>query len=348
MIKTENWGKSNCGKDIIRYTIVNSKGASVQLCNIGAAIVSVNVPDRDGKLDDVVLGYSNPLDYFGDGPCAGKIPGRYANRIALGKFSLDGKEYELPVNNGPNHLHGGPEGFQNKVWESRETDGAVEFMYIAEDGEMGYPGALKVVAHYEWSEENELELTLTAECDSPTIVNLTNHAYFNLNGESSGSVLKHKLQLNASQYLPTGDSLIPLGDSEMVKGTPMDFTEEKELGQDINADFPALNYGKGYDNCFVIDNWEEGQLQLAAVLRSEESGRILEVTTTQPGVQIYTGNYLSGCPEGKCGRSYNDYEGVAIECQHFPDSPNHEGYPETVLRPGEIYREAIIFAFKAE
>ena len=290
MISSEIWGKTPCGKDIIRYTLTNAKGASVQLSSMGAGIVSVKVPDRDGKLDDVVLGYSNPLDYFADGPCAGKIPGRFANRIAKGRFVLDGKEYELPVNNGPNHLHGGPEGFQNKVWESRVNDGAVEFLYVAEDGEMGYPGNLKAVARYEWSEENELRLTLTAECDAPTIINLTNHAYFNLDGEGSGSVLGHKLWLNAVQYLPTDESLVPLGDSEMVKGTPMDFSTEKTLGQDIKADFPALNYGKGYDNCYVIENWEEGQLQTAAVLSSEKSGRVLEVVTTQPGVQIYTGN----------------------------------------------------------
>ena len=275
MISSEIWGKTPCGKEIIRYTLTNAKGASVQLSSMGAGIVSIKVPDRDGKLDDVVLGYSNPLDYFADGPCAGKIPGRFANRIAKGRFVLDGKEYELPVNNGPNHLHGGPEGFQNKVWESRMNDGAVEFLYVAEDGEMGYPGNLKAVARYEWSEENELRLTLTAECDAPTIINLTNHAYFNLDGEGSGSVLGHKLWLNAVQYLPTDESLVPLGDSEMVKGTPMDFSTEKTLGQDIKADFPALNYGKGYDNCYVIENWEEGQLQTAAVLSSEKSGRVL-------------------------------------------------------------------------
>lgn len=348
MVSSEIWGKSPCGKDIVRYTITNASGASVQLSSVGAGIVSIKVPDRDGKLADVALGYSNPLDYFGDGPCAGKVPGRYANRIAKGRFTLDGKEYELPVNNGPNHLHGGPEGFQNKVWESRVENGGVEFMYIAEDGEMGYPGSLKAVVRYEWSEDNELRLTLTAASDAPTVINLTNHCYFNLNGEGNGDILAHELQLNASQYLPTDDSLIPLGDSEMVKGTPMDFTTAKPLGQDIKADFPALNYGKGYDNCFVIDNYEPGQLQSAAVLRSRESGRVLEVTTTQPGVQIYTGNWLAGSPEGKCGRSYNDYEGVAIECQHFPDSPNKEGYPSTVLRPEETFEEAIIFAFKVE
>lgn len=344
-IKKELWGKSPCGKDIFLYTLKGKGGAYVQVSDVGAGIVSAVVPDKDGNLADVVLGYPVPSSYFGDGPCAGKIPGRYANRIAAGRFCLDGKEYELPVNNGPNHLHGGPEGFQNKVWESREHEGGVEFMYYAEDGEMGYPGALKAVARYEWSEDNELRLTLTAEADSPTVINLTNHAYFNLDGEGSGNVLGHVLRLNASEYLPTDETLIPLGDSEPVAGTPMDFVSGKPLGQDIGADFPALKYGKGYDNCWVIDGAEPGQIQSAAFLSSPVSGRTLEVLTTQPGVQVYTGNWLSGCPEGKNGHVYEDYSGVAIECQNFPDAPNKEDYPSPVLRPGEVYEQAIIFAF---
>lgn len=341
----ELWGKSTCGKEIYLYTLTNENGAYVQLSSVGAGIVSIVVPDKDGKLADVVLGYPEAASYFADGPCAGKVPGRYANRIALGKFSLDGVEYTLPVNNGPNHLHGGPDGFQNKVWESREADGGVEFLYYSEDGEMGYPGALKAVARYDWTEENELRLTLTAESDAPTVVNLTNHAYFNLNGEGNGDILGHVLRLNASEYLPTSDSLIPVGESEPVAGTPMDFVTEKVIGAEIKADFPALNYGKGYDNCWVIDGYEPGQIQEAAELYSPESGRVLNVYTTQPGVQIYTGNWLSGCPAGKNGHVYEDYTGVAIECQNFPDAPNKPDYPTAVLRPGEVYEQAIIFAF---
>ena len=344
-IKRELWGKTACGKDINIYTLTNAKGAFVKLSDIGAAIVSVVVPDKDGNMDDVVLGYPDPMSYFADGPCAGKVPGRFANRIAKGHFTLDGVEYTLPVNNGPNHLHGGPDGFQNKVWESREHEGGVEFMYFSEDGEQGYPGAVKAVARYEWTDDCELRLTLTAESDAPTVINLTNHAYFNLNGEGSGSVLNHTLKLNASEYLPTDDTLIPLGESVPVAGTPMDFVNEKPLGQDIKADFPALNFGKGYDNCWVIDGAEPGQLQACAELYAPESGRLLEVYTTQPGVQVYTGNWLAGCPVAKCGRSYNDYDGVAIECQNFPDSPNKADFPSPVLRPGEVYEQAIIFAF---
>lgn len=347
-IEQKLWGKTPDGKEIFLYTLTNGQGASIQVSSVGAGIVSVNVPDKNGVIADVVLGYPDPMSYFADGPCAGKIPGRYANRIAKGHFTLDGKEYELPINNGPNHLHGGPQGFQNQVWESRIHEDGVEFLYYSEDGEMGYPGALKAVARYEWSEENELRLTLTATCDAPTIVNLTNHAYFNLNGEGSGSVLSHLLKLNASEYLPTDDSLIPLGESAPVAGTPMDFVVEKPLGRDINEDFPALKYGKGYDNCWVIDGAQKGQLQEAAQLYSPESGRLLTVSTTQPGVQVYTGNWLAGSPVGKCGRSYNDYDAVAIECQNFPDAPNKADYPSPVLNPGEVFEQAIIFAFSVK
>lgn len=347
-IDKELYGKTSSGEEIYLYTITNGSGAVVRLSNIGAGIVSIIVPDKDGKMDDVVLGYKDLMDYFNDGPCAGKIPGRYANRIACGHFVLDGKEYELPVNNGPNHLHGGPEGFQNKVWESRVENDGVEFMYYSEDGEMGYPGAVQVVARYEWSEENELELTMVAKSDAPTVINLTNHTYFNLNGEGSGDILSHELRLNASEYLPTDQTLIPTGESQPVAGTPMDFVNAKPIGRDIREDFPALNYGKGYDNCWVIDGAMEEQIQMAAELYSAQSGRLLQVFTTQPGVQVYTGNWLEGCPCGKCGRAYHDYEGVAIECQNFPDSPNKANYPSPVLRPEEVYKQAIIFAFSTK
>lgn len=344
-INKEIWGKAPSGEDILLYTILNESGAFVRLSSVGAGIVGIAVPDKDGKIADVVLGYPEPGSYFADGPCAGKCPGRFANRIALGKFTLDGVEYTLPINNGPNHLHGGPDGFQNKVWESRIDGDAVEFMYFSEDGEAGYPGNLKVVARYEWSEDNALKLYLTAKTDKATVVNLTNHAYFNLNGEGNGDILGHELKLNASVYLPTDETLIPVGEADPVAGTPMDFQEFKKIGAEIKEDFPALKYGKGYDNCWMINGYEPGQLQAAAKLYSPQSGRMLEVFTTQPAVQVYTGNWLAGCPVAKCGRSYFDYEGVAIECQHCPDSPNKPEYPTTVLRPEEEFKEAIIWQF---
>lgn len=347
-ITVEKWGVTASGQEILKYRMENAAGASVVLGSIGAAVLEINVPDRDGKLGDVVIGYPDPMSYFGDGPCAGKCPGRYANRIAKGFLQIGDRTYSLPINNGPNHLHGGPDGFQNKVWDSRIDSDAVEFMYFSADGEQGYPANLKVTARYEWSEENELRLTFTAVSDAPTVVNLTNHSYFNLDGEGSGDILSHVLRLNASEYLPTDDSLIPLGESEPVAGTPMDFVVPKEIGRDIRADFPALNYGKGYDNCYVIDGYTEGQLQEAAELWSPASGRVLRVFTTQPGVQIYTGNWLEGCPEGKNGHIYHDNAAVAIECQHYPDSPNHPDFPPVTLDEGQIYNEAIIFAFSVK
>lgn len=350
MIKIEEtlWGTAKSGQEIFKYRLTNSKGAYVELTNVGAGIVSIVVPDKDGKLTDVAIGYDDPQSYFADGPCSGKCPGRYANRIAGGKFELDGKTYTLPVNNGPNHLHGGPEGFQNKVWYSRIEKESVEFMYVSEDGEAGYPGTLKVKAHYEWDEDNALKLTFSAVTSDPTVLNITNHVYFNLNGEGNGDIKEHILTLNASEYLPSDETLVPLGDSEPVAGTPMDFINPKPIGRDIDADFKPLKIGKGYDHCFVIDDYEPGQLQNAAELYSPKSGINVEILTTQPGVQVYTGNWLTGCPVGKKGHIYKDYDAVAIECQHFPDSPNKPDYPTTVLRPGEVFEQAIIWSFSTK
>lgn len=332
--------------DITLVTLTNEVGAKVTLSSLGAGIVGVEVPDRNGRMADVVLGYADPTDYYYDGPCAGKVPGRCANRIARGHFSLDGKDYHLAINNGPNALHGGPEGFQNQIWECEVLpDNRVRFTYKAKDGEEGYPGNLTATATYEWTEDCELKLHLGAETDAPTVVNLTNHAYFNLAGHNSGSVLDHLLTLNAHLYLPTDETLIPTGDLVSVKGTPMDFTTPKSLGADIKAEYPALTYGKGYDNCYVIDGWNSGKMRRAAFLEDSKTGRTLEVSTTQPGVQIYTGNWLAGCPKNKEGRPYEDYEGVAIECQGLPDSINKPQFPNVVLRPGEKFDQSITFKF---
>lgn len=331
--------------DITLYTLTNASGASVTLSTLGAGIVSVMVPDKDGKLDDVVLGYANPADYIADGPCAGKTPGRYANRIAKGKFTVDGKEYQLAINNGPNALHGGPEGFMNQNWESEAEGNQVKFTYTAKDGEEGYPGELKATVIYTWNDKNELTIDLKAVCDKKTVVNLTNHAYFNLDGENAGSILDHELQLLASHYLPTDNTQIPTGEIAPVKGTPMDFMEPKAIGKDINADFEALKIGKGYDHCWVLDDWHKHTLISAARLKSNKSGRVVEVFTTQPGAQVYTGNWLAGSPKNKSGRSYEDYEGVAIECQGMPDAPNHKNFPSQLLGPGEEYNQTIIYRF---
>ena len=335
-------------EEIKLFSLVNADGSEVILSNLGAAIVSVVVPDRDGKLADVALGYRNPEDYEADGPCMGKVPGRYANRIAAGRFALNGKTYELAINNGPNHLHGGPgeQCFANRIWAAEEVRDGVRFTLDSPDGDAGYPGSLHVEAVYTWREDHKLTLWLSATSDAETIVNLTNHAYFNLKGEEAGDVTDHELKLYASRYLSTDPTLIPVGPPAPVAGTPMDFTQPKAIGKDLKADFPALNYGKGYDNCFVVDDWQKGVVRPVAELFEATSGRKLTVSTDAPGIQVYTGNWLSGCPVSKSGKSYQDYDGVALECQYFPDSPNRPDFPFETLKPGESYENTIVFAFE--
>jgi len=336
------------GDVVVVYTMRNSKGCEVELCNMGAAIVSVRVPDKDGVLGDVVLGYENRMDYVTEGPCMGKVPGRYANRIAKGYFQLDGKEYRLNINNGPNALHGGPTGFHKSLWEGRVEENRVVFAIDSPDGHEGYPGDLYVEAVYDWDDDNRLELTLLAQTNGATVINLTNHAYFNLAGAGEGDIKAHSLRLNATKYLPTDQTLIPTGELADVEGTPMDFRAPKALGNELEADFPALIYGKGYDNCWAIAGYKEGVVTEAALLSEPTSGRTLRVLTDQPGVQVYTGNWLSGCPMGKGGKRYEDYSGVAIECQGFPDAPNKPQFPSQVLRKGERYERHIIFEFGVE
>lgn len=328
--------------DITIYKILNDNGASVELSSLGAGILKVNVPDRYGKLENVALGYADPADYIDDGPCMGKIPGRYANRIANGNFSIDGQEYKLAVNNGPNHLHGGPTGFQNRIWDSCITTDGVRFTYVSKDGEEGYPGELSVTAEYRWTDRNKLHLSLKAVSTKPTVVNLTNHAYWNLRGADSGTVLGHELKINAKRWLPTDSTLIPTGEMAPVIGTPMNFLRKRPIKDSIRANFPALVFGKGYDNCWVLDGEE------AVVLWDPESGRKLTVKTDQPGVQVYTGNWLAGAPVNNAGERYLDYDGVAIEAQGFPDAPNKKGFPSQVLKPGETYERFISFKFSLE
>ncbi|MBR1627337.1 MAG: galactose mutarotase [Bacteroidales bacterium] len=345
--------------EIKTFHLSNTKGMEVGFCNIGAGIISLLVHDRYGNVRDVVLGYANLSDYSGDSACMGKIPGRYANRIAEGRFSIDNNVYTLAVNNGDNHLHGGNKGFADRIWLASQNKDSLTFTYFSEDGQEGYPGNLTAKAVYSLNDNNELRLVLTAVTDKPTVVNLTNHSYFNLKGEGNGNILDHRLQLFASRYLPTDKGLIPTGELRSVVGTPMDFTNGKLIGQNIRDDFDALLFGKGYDNCWVLDKeanadtesakqsccCKDGELHKAALLCSDESGIALEVLTTQPAVQIYTGNYLAFGPAGKNGHQYNDYDGVAVECQAFPDSPNKEHFPTTLLMPEQEYRQEIIFRF---
>ena len=326
--------------------LINKNGASVMLTERGAGIVSIVVPDRNGVMGDVALGYRDEESYLADGPCAGKIPGRFANRIDGGRFTLDGKEYQLVKNHPDYQLHGGPDGFSNRLWKASQiSDTEVVLTLDSPDGDQGYPGNMHVEASYTWGEDNSLTLSIKATTDAPTILNLTNHTYWNLDGEDSGSIFNHVLRINASRWLATSEALIPTGELAPVEGTPMDFRTAKPIGRDIKADFPALKYGKGYDNCWVLDG--APGLKLAAELSSAASGRRLEIWTDQPAAQVYTGNWLDGSPVSKSGRPYRDYDGVAIECQGFPDAPNHPDFPSCVLRPCETYSRTIIFKLNA-
>lgn len=335
------------GRDVDYFILSNKYGNRAVLSTLGAGIVAIEIHEPDGSVSDMVIGYDKPESYMADGPCAGKIPGRFANRIAGGHFTLDGKEYSLAINNGPNALHGGPTGFQNRIWKAHvlPDESGVEMTYVSADGEEGYPGQLTVRALYTWDDNNILTLRLRATTDAPTIINLTNHSYFNLDGENSGSILDHTLKIEASTYLPIDKTQVPTGDVAQVAGTPMDFTEFKRIGRDINADFEPLKIAKGYDHCFPIDGHVKGQLAKAATLRGAVKGHTLEVWTTQPAIQVYTGNWLKGCPRSISGGSYDDYAGVAIECQNYPDAPNKPQFPSSVLRPGEEYDETIQFRF---
>ncbi len=332
--------------EITWFTLTNGKGAEVVLSSLGAGVVSIRLPEADGRFTDVVIGYDTPEAYFADGPCSGKTPGRYANRIANGRFSLDGKEYDLPINNGPNHLHGGPDGFQNRIWNCRKIgENKVEFKLHSPDGDSGYPGALDATVVYTWDDDNTLSIDYSATCDAPTYVNLTNHTYFNLNGHDSGSVLGHMLKMNCLEYLPTDKTQIPLGLPASVAGTPMDFTSGAKIGASINDDFEALKIGKGYDHCYMVDGYD-GTLREVAVLSSEESGHKVTVLSDQPCAQVYTGNWLEGCPTGKGGYAYKDYDAVAIECQGAPNAPNNIHMPSSRLDPGEKYERTIKFRFE--
>lgn len=335
--------------EITVYKLENESGAWVELSTLGAGIAGVAVPDKDGKIGEVALAYTDPADYIADGPCLGKCPGRYANRIAKGHLEVDGKLYQLAINNGPNALHGGPEGFQNQIWQARELPDGIEFSYHAKDGEENYPGNLDLTATYTWSEDNVLTLKFHATTDRDTVINMTNHAYWNLDGADAGFVGDQEMLIEADTFLPTDDTQIPTGEFAPVDGTPMDFKAFKKIGKDLKADYEPLHIGKGYDHCWVMRDWEPGRMiEDAVVLKSEKSGRTLRVSSDQPGVQIYTGNWLAGSPKNKSGRSYEDYDGVAIEMQGFPDAPNKPHFPSQSLAPGQTYDRTILFAFKAK
>jgi len=346
-LQKTDWGKTEDGTPVQLYTLSNSKGMVAKISTYGAILTELHVPDRTGKMDDVVLGFSDLKTYLAGHPYFGSTVGRYANRIAKGKFTLNGKEYTLAVNNGPNHLHGGLKGFDKQVWRAEpvgSTDGqAVKFSYVSRDGEEGYPGTVSVEVTYTLTERNEIRIDYRATTDKDTPINLTNHSYFNLSGEGSGEILDHELMLEAGRYTPADETLIPTGEIAPVKGTPLDFTSPHKIGERIDQ-IPA-SVG-GYDHNFVL-NSEGKSLALAARVYDPKSGRLLEMQTTEPGVQLYTGNFLDGTLKGKKGTAYQKHTAFCLEAQHFPDSPNKPTFPSTILNPGQTYRQTTIYRFSA-
>ena len=347
-VEKQPFGKTADGTPVDLYTLTNSKGVRVAITNYGGIVVSLFTPDRNGNPGDIVLGFERLEDYLKGHPYFGAIIGRYGNRIAKGRFTLDGVEYKLAQNNGENHLHGGLVGFDKKVWKARDFVDAegqhLELRYTSPDGEEGYPGNLDVTVTYSLNEQNQLRIDYVATTDKPTVVNLTNHSYFNLAGE--GDILGHVLRLNADYFTPVDAGLIPTGELRPVKGTPFDFTEPTPIGARIEQDDEQLRYGRGYDHNFVLRGGG-GSLAEAAEVYEPKTGRVLRVLTTEPGVQFYTGNFLDGTVRGKYGRVYHRRTGFCLETQHFPDSPNKPHFPSTVLRPGQTYRSTTIYEFSA-
>jgi aldose 1-epimerase len=342
------FGRLPDGREVDVFTLTNAHGVEVRALTYGATIVSLRVPDRAGRLEDVVLGYDDLAGYLKKSPYFGAVIGRYANRIARGRFTLEGRVHQLTINEPPHHLHGGLRGFDKVVWQAEERVGAgaasVAFRYTSASGEEGYPGRLAAVIACTLTDGDELTLDYEATTDEPTIVNLTNHTYFNLAGAGRGDVLGHELTLHADQFTPVDATMIPTGELAAVAGTPFDFREPAAIGSRIGSRDEQLAHGRGYDHNFVVRRGGPG-LVAAARLVEPASGRRLDVRTTEPGVQFYSGNRLDGSIRGKGGRMYSARAGLSLETQHFPDSPNHPAFPSTVLRPGQEHRSTTVFAF---
>ncbi|MYB52613.1 MAG: galactose mutarotase [Acidobacteriia bacterium] len=344
-IETSEFGAID-GQPVTLFTLTNASGANVGIIEYGGIVVSLNVPDRDGNLGDVVLGFDTLDAYVADTPYFGAITGRYANRIAGGKFEIDGTAYELPVNNGPNSLHGGIKGFDKVIWKGTPTESGdgVSFAYVSQDGEEGYPGTLESSVTYTWTDSNELQIDYEASTDKATVVNLTNHSYFNLKDGGASSILDHVLIINASNYTPVDATSIPLGEIASLDGSPLDFREATAIGARIEEEDEQLGFGAGYDHNYVIDRDADG-LALAATVSEPETGRVMDVLTAEPGIQFYSGNFLDGHHIGKGGVGYQLRSGLCLETQHYPDSPNQPDFPSTVLRPGETYKTSTVYKF---
>jgi aldose 1-epimerase len=347
-IDQESFGHLPDGTPVTRYTLNAANGLRVTLTDFGGTICSLWAPDRNGELADVVLGYDRIEDYLSGKSFFGGIIGRYGNRIADGRFVLDGVEYALPKNNGVNHLHGGPDGFDRVLWKAEalaESIPAVRFSRLSPDGEQGYPGNLKVEVTYSLPEKDTLRIDYRATTDAPTVVNLTNHAYFNLGGHDAGTILDHELLLAADRYTPVNLTLIPTGELASVRHTPFDFLESHRIGERIEQADTQLEIAGGYDHNWVLAAGVGEKLRLAARVRDPRSGRILEVLTTEPAIQFYSGNFLAGHDVGKGGVVYGHRSGFCLETQHFPDSPNQPKFPSTTLRPGEVYDTTTVLRF---
>lgn len=347
-IAAKPFGTTSQGEKVTQYTLTNAKGASVSIITYGGIVTSLKVPDRNGKLADVVLGFKSLSEYEKKSPYFGCLVGRYGNRIAKGEFTLDGHRYHLATNNNGQSLHGGLRGFDKVVWnavpaETRQGP-SLKLTYVSKDGEEGYPGNLSVTATYTLTNKNELKLVFRAKTDKVTVVNLTHHSYFNLAGQGSGDILGHVVTIHADKYTPVDQVLIPTGKQASVKGTPFDFRKPTAIGARIKEEDSQLKNGKGYDHNWVADKLP-GHLGLIAKVEEPRSGRLMEVISTEPGVQFYSGNFLDGTLIGKGGKVYGFRNGFCFEPQHFPDSPNHKSFPSTVLRPGETYRNTIIYRF---
>ncbi len=337
------------GREVQVFTLRNAQGTSVEILDLGGIIVTLNTADRNGNFADITLGFDNPEQYFSANPFFGTLVGRYANRIAGGRFLLDGQEYPLAINNGANAIHGGLVGFDKRIWQatssSNDSEAELHLTLISADGDQGYPGTLTVNVTYTLDDGNRLTIDYQASTDEATIVNLTNHAYFNLNGHDSGSILEHEIMINADRYTPVNVNSIPIGEIVSVAGTPLDFRDPKPIGRDIGMDHEQLNFGSGFDHNFVLNKSDADVPELAAVVYSTTTGRTLTTYTDQPGMQFYTGNFLNGSATGKVGAVYNRRNGFCLETQHYPDSPNKPDFPSTVLRPGEQYRTQTVFEF---
>jgi len=338
------------GRPITLYTLTNAHGVEVRAMTYGGIIVSLRVPDRKGQLADIVLGHDKAEDYMPNPPYLGAIVGRYANRIANGTFTLDGKTYTLPKNDGPNTLHGGlTRTFDKVLWDGEPLKGknSVAFTYLSKDGDEGFPGNLKVKVTYTLKDSNELVVDYEATTDKATPINVSQHSYFNLKGAGNGDILDHEIMINADKFTPVDKNLIPTGELRAVKGTPFDFTTSTKIGARIEDSYEQMVLGHGYDHNFVLNRKGAG-LSLAARVYEPTTGRVLEVSTTQPAVQFYTGNFLDGSVTGKEGHVYKRRYGLCLETQHYPDSPNHPDFPSTILKPGEKFNQTTVFKFSAK